>query len=48
MTLKHAAGETINERSIVHVKDTSLPAGSVSIFISCVPGGSSFASLSNG
>jgi len=48
MTLKHAAGETVNERKFMHVKDTSLPEGSVSRFTSCVPGSSSCASLSNG
>jgi hypothetical protein len=48
MTLEHAAGGAINERKVVHVKDTSLPEGSVSRSTSCVPGGSSCASLSNG
>ena len=48
MTFKHAAGETINERKVVHAKDKSLPKGSVSSFTSCVPGGSSCASLSVG
>jgi hypothetical protein len=48
MTLKHAAGETITDRKVVHVKDTRLPEGSVSRIASCVPGGSSCASLSNG
>jgi len=48
MTLKHAAGETITEKKVVGVKDTSLPEGSVSRFTSRVSGGSSCASLSNG
>ena len=48
MTLKYAAGETISERKVVHVKDASLPEGSASRFTSCVSGGSSCASLSNG
>jgi len=48
MMLKHSAGETINDRKFVHMKDTNLPEGLVSRFKSCVSGGSSCASLSNG
>jgi hypothetical protein len=48
MLLKHSAGETINDRKFGHMKDTNLPERSVSRFKSCVPGGSSCASLSNG
>lgn len=48
MTLKHADSKTINETQIVYMKDTSLPEGLVSRFTSCVTGGCSSASLSNG
>jgi len=48
MTLKHAARKTINEMKVVYVKGTSLPEESASSFTSCVPGGSSCASLSDG
>jgi hypothetical protein len=47
MTLKRAAGKTINEMQAVHMQDARFPEGSESRFTSCVPGGSSSASLSN-